>query len=408
MEEPTMTTVERAGQRAEVGRQVELNYYSGEGEPMGFLEMIDDLRASHNYYWSTYAQGFWVLTDMDGIREALQHPEIFSNTAAVATDPEPEYSWIPEMLDPPIHTKWRQNLAPFFAPGRMAQLEDRVRQRCVEIIEGFADQGHCDLRLDFGDRYPTSIFLELMGIPVEEIDQFMVWENGILNTPAELDPDRAIAIAAMNDTMNYFADVIKERRKDPQDDLVSIALSWQIDGKPIPEPDLLSMCLLMFMAGLDTVACQLAWSFYHLAQTPKDREWIVNDPSIIPAAIEEFLRAYTIVRPSRKVMQDIDFHGCPMKKGDMVFVPLAGACRDPKVFEDADQVILDRAPNNHIAFGAGPHRCVGSHLARRELRVAFEEWHKRIPNYRLAEGAEIKEYGGAELGIVSVPLVWDV
>jgi cytochrome P450 len=387
---------------------IELNYYSGAGQPMEFLRTVDRLRGASPYYWSRFAQGFWVLTDMESIREALQRPELFSNQAVVAMDPHPEYVWIPEMLDPPVHTKWRQRLAPIFSPARMSDMEDKVRARAARFIDTFADRGHCDLRADFAEPYPTSIFLEMMGLPVEETPQFLEWENGILNTPAELDPDRAIAVKAMGEVNAYFSEVISQRRREPRDDLISAALSWHIDGQPIPEDELLSMCLLMFMAGLDTVTCQLAWSFYHLASYPEDRTRLVADPGLIPGAVEELLRAYTIVRPSRKVTQDIEFHGCPMKAGDMVFLPLSGACRDPKTFTDGAEVHLDRAPNNHIAFGAGPHRCVGSHLARRELRIALEEWHRRIPHYRIAEGAEIREYGGAELGIVSLPLVWDI
>jgi cytochrome P450 len=210
----------------------------------------------------------------------------------------------------------------------------------------------------------------------------------------------------MNDVMAYFSALIDEKRARPQDDLVSAAAGWKIDDEEIPMEKLLSMCLLMFMAGLDTVAAQLSWNFYHLATHPEDRRRLVDDPALIESAVEEFLRFYTIVRPSRKVMRDIDFHGCPMKAGDMVHIPLAAACRDPKAFPDADQVLIDRAQNQHIAFGAGPHRCLGSHLARRELRIAMEEWHRRIPDYRIPEDADLIAHSGAEISVERLPLVW--
>ena len=129
---------------------------------------------------------------------------------------------------------------------------------------------------------------------------------------------------------------------------------------------------------------------------------------MIPAAVEEFLRQFAFVAPARKVMQDTDFHGCPLKRGDMVFMPLCGATRDPEQFEDGATVRFDRPVNNHIAFGAGPHRCLGSHLARRELRVALEEWHRAIPEYRLTEGVEVTEHGGGLYGIDRLELSWDV
>jgi cytochrome P450 len=164
----------------------------------------------------------------------------------------------------------------------------------------------------------------------------------------------------------------------------------------------------MFMAGLDTVTCQLGWAFWHFATHDEDRKRLVDDPRLIAPAVEELLRVYTIVRPGRKVMRDIDFHGCPMQKGDVVFLPLNAACRDPKAFPDADVFVIDRAANNHIAFGAGPHRCVGSHLARRELRIAIEEWHARIPEYRIAPGSHVREFGGSQLAIANLPLRWTV
>jgi cytochrome P450 len=164
------------------------------------------------------------------------------------------------------------------------------------------------------------------------------------------------------------------------------------------------------MAGLDTVTQQLAYSFLHLATHQSDRQRLVDEPAIIPVAIEELIRYYATVTPGRKVMEDTDFHGCPMKAGQIVFMPLCGGTRDASEFPAADRVDFDRVNNHHMAFGAGPHRCVGSHLARRELRIAFEEWHLKIPEYRLAPGfdaSQIAEHsGGGVFGIDSLQLVW--
>ena len=210
--------------------------------------------------------------------------------------------------------------------------------------------------------------------------------------------------------MGYFMALIKDRREHPdagRSDILSQAIDWKIDGEPIPDQDLLDFCLLMFMAGLDTVAAQLTFSFWHLATHDTDRQRIVDEPAIIPTAIEEFLRYYSFVTPGRKVMKDTEIAGCPIKDGEMVYLPLVSANRDPREFDRAGEVVIDREVNRHIAFGAGPHRCLGSHLARQELRVAMEMWHERIPHYRIAEGAEIREHGG-QVGIDALPLVWDV
>jgi cytochrome P450 len=321
------------------------------------------------------------------------------------------------MLDPPEHTVWRQLLAPHFAPRAMERLEGRVRERCVEVIGEIAGAGHCDFLRDFAWRYPTTIFMELMGLPADGLDQFLTWEHAILHPSAGDDPERAGALDAMLAVMGYFSELMEEKRRAPGDDLLSSALEWRIDGEPIPHQYLLSWCLLMFMAGLDTVSIQLSYAFWHLATHAADRQRVAADATVIPAAAEEFLRQFAFVAPARKVMRDTDFHGCPLRKDDMVFLPLCGATRDLGDGDgvgdgdgdgDGATVRFDRAVNNHVAFGAGPHRCLGSHLARRELRVALEEWHRAIPKYRLTEGVDVTEHGGGLFGIDRLELSWNV
>jgi cytochrome P450 len=391
----------------QVGEYPVLDYdYTGIVPVLSHITRLDELREDHPFFRSSFGTGFWVLNRMDAIRDAYQHPEWFSSTSVAANEPDPPYKWIPEMLDPPEHTKWRQLLAPSFSPGAMARLEGSVRQRCIDLIESLVDQKGCAFTRDFAQRYPTTIFMELMGLPLDQLDAFLDWEDAILHTPLDQDPDRAKAMEAMFAVMGFFDELIKLRRQDPREDLVSEALNWTIDGQPIPHDDLLSWCLLMFMAGLDTVTIQLNYSWWHLATHESDRARIIGEPEIIPNAVEELLRVYAFVAPGRKVMKDGDFHGCPMKAGDMVLLPLCGATRDPAAFPDPTKVDFDRQVNNHLAFGAGPHRCLGSHLARRELRVALEEWHKRIPHYRIPDGAVIDEHGSM-FGINQLPLVWD-
>ena len=259
---------------------------------------------------------------------------------------------------------------------------------------------------DVALRYPNVIFMEIMGLPVEDAAQFQEWETDILHRGYE-DDAGDIALKAMQEVMAYFGTMIEDRRANPRNDLVSDALTWEIDGEKIPEAELHALCLLLFMAGLDTVAQQLSYTFMHLAQHDEDRRRIVEDPSLIPLMMEESLRFYSFVTPSRKVMADTEILGCPVNKGQMVHLPLVSANRDGREFENADQFIIDRADNRHIAFGAGPHRCLGSHLARREMRIAFESWHARIPDYRITPGIPIREHGG-QVGLDNLPLEWDV
>jgi cytochrome P450 len=366
-----------------------------------FDRLREDARA---YLGDANGHEFWLLTRMADIRAGLQNPQLFSSRAVGPGDPDPPYMWIPEMLDPPIHTKWRQLLGPIFSPGAIAKLEPRVRMRFSEILDEIAPRGECDYVADVALRFPNTIFMEIMGLPVSDAAQFQVWETDILHTGSVGD-DRSLN--AMNEVIGYFGQLVAERRKSPREDLVSTALTFVIDGEHVSDGDLMSMCLLLFMAGLDTVAMQLSYSMMHLAGHDEDRRRLVAEPSLFPTAIEEFLRYYSFVTPGRKIMQDTEFNGCPVKAGQMASFPLVSANRDPDEFVDADKVLIDRVDNRHIAFGAGPHRCLGSHLARQELRIGMTDWHARIPDYRLKEGVAIREHGG-QIGLDNLSLEWDV
>jgi cytochrome P450 len=376
---------------------------SGPGE---HFARYDALRAQAGMHFGVAGPGenpFWLVTQMEQARQCFQDPATFSSSAVSPEDPNPPYLWIPEMLDPPLHTKWRQKLGPFFAPGAVERLRPRVREVIDEILDEVADRGHCDYVADVALRFPNTVFMEIMGLPVSDAAQFQAWETSILHTGMT---NSGAAIQAMMDVMGYFSQLIAERRKAPRDDMLSISLTWTIDGEPVSDNDLLAFCLLMFMAGLDTVAVQLSYSMYHLAMHPDDRRRLVAEPGLWEPAIEEFLRYYAFVAPGRKVMQDTEVGGCPVNAGQMMWLPLASANRDPAEFPDAEQVIIDRTPNRHLAFGAGPHRCLGSHLARQELLIGLTAWHERIPDYRLDPNVPIREHGG-QVGLDNLPLVWD-
>jgi cytochrome P450 len=369
----------------------------------------DNLREETPLYRNEFGPGYLTIANYEGILEVFQNSEDFSNRAVTVMDPDPQYKWIPLMIDGDEHLQWRRQLGPLFSPKAIEKLETKVRGRAIELIEEIqaTGRGEVDFMVEFAQRYPTSIFLELLGLPVAELPQFMEWEHEILHS-GETDISRREERrrVAMQAVMKRFESVIAERRAKPEDDIISKSLTFQVDGQPVSDEDLLSFCLLMFMAGLDTVSATLGWSFNYLATHPEERARIVEDPDLIPDAIEEFLRVYAIVQTGRKVVRDTEIQGCPVKAGSMVGLPINAATRDEVAFPDATNVDIARTPNNHIAFGAGQHRCLGSHLARRELKIALEEWHKRIPEYRLAPDAELFETGG-QLGLISLPLQWD-
>jgi cytochrome P450 len=375
------------------------------GPVLSHHERWDEIAATHSGFRSSVSKGYWVVTDGTAVQEALQDWRTFSNKSVTALDPDPKFLWIPEMLDPPVHTEWRRLLGREFSPKSVAAREPEIRRVAAELIDGFEDRGGADVLDEFARRFPTSIFMRLMGLPEEDLETFLVWVHDILHLSYEQDPDRSRQLAAITAVSGYFEEQIALRRETPRDDLLSHAMTWRIKGEPISDRDLHAFCVLMFQAGLDTVPISVGWALYHFATHPEQRRAVVADPSLIPVSVEEILRVYSFVIPARKATKDVEIGGCPVKAGEMVMLPLVVTNRDPARYDNPLEVDLDRKTSNHIAFGSGPHRCLGSHLARLELNVAIEEWHRRIPDYRIAPGQNLEQTGNM-YGIKSLRLEW--
>ena len=384
-------------------------------------ETWDRLREESRAFVATEAAqdwDVWTLMRYSDVHDALRTPELFSSRSVLHVYQGPKLidpaeaaavrGMIPEELDPPEHTKYRQLLTPLFAPQAIDTLEPMIRSWCIELIEGFLARGHCDLNRDFARQYPTMIFLRLMGLPKGGAGDFLDTVHDRIRDLAQMGLSEAQSMSgaymmAMGEYMNA---VLDERRIERQNDIVSYLLDIEVDGRPLDDAELQQICTLLYAAGLDTVAGQLGYMFLHLANHPEHRRLVTVQPERIPAFVEETLRIYSIVTTNRIVTRDVEFAGCPMKAGDRVLLSIPAADRDPLEFPDADVFDVDRASNRHIAFAAGPHRCLGSHLARLELRVALEEWHRRIPDYAVADGAEVTFHIGGVAGVDNLPLVW--
>lgn len=384
---------------------VDAGLYGQLGPPGSHFERIDELRDKYRYFWSTEGQGYWVLTRFDDIREAFQTPEVFCNRSIVATDPEPAYRFLPSYSDPPVHMKYRGPMNRWFSPKAVAGFAPAIREHARSLVETVAPHGECDWMKAIGDQLPARTFAHVMGLPQEDVPFFIECANRISETVNSVNAD---PVSAMNDIKAYYAEALAERRKqpgDPRTDFVTFLMGARIDERPLDDEELLDICMTLTFGSLDTTKSAMGWCFWHLATHPGDREWVVRDPRIIPSAVEELLRAYPVISMARKATRDVDFHGCPIKKEDMVLLLIQSATRDPEMFPDPARVQLDRSPNRHIAFGASEHRCLGSHLARAELQIALEEWHRVIPDYRVAEGSHLEAHGG-QVALLSLPLAW--
>jgi cytochrome P450 len=353
---------------------------------------------------------FWMVTRYEHVLEALQMPEVFGSEVINAMDPRMDIEVLPNVLNPPEHTKMRRVLNRWFSPAAVRRLEPLVLSHCIELIDELRPRGECDLVAEFAIRFPTDMFLATLGLPVEDGAQFLVWVEKIFAGFFGHDPAGAQrAQVEMHAYFNAAADDRVKRPRDPETDFMTRMVNAEIDGEQISRDDLLVICLTLMAAGLDTTRSALGYIFYYLATHPEDRHRVIADPSLTPKAVEEFIRIYPLVfQDGRLVKQDIDFHGCPMKKGDIVWLGLASANRDPRTFENPGEFVLGRPnANHHLGFGAGPHRCLGMHLARHELVIAINEWHKRIPDYEIASMQPLMERGG-QLSLTTLPLRWKV
>lgn len=347
--------------------------------------------------------GAFVLTRAEDIRTVLQQPEIFSSKGIAGFSRLVGESWdlIPLELDPPDHAKFRTIMNSIFSPARVAAMEDGVRARAAGLIDAVAARGECEFVEAFGRPFPVSIFMQLMGLPDEDMDRLNHWEHQLLHSQTIEE-----RIAGGQGFLHYLRDLIARRRREPADDLTGFAVQAQVDGRPLTDDEVMGICYLLVVAGLDTVAASLGLHFRHLALNPADQEKLRQDPSLIPSAVEEFLRRYSIVTTSRFVTRDTEVGGVKMKAGDRVTCNTALASLDPAEFENPLGVDIERSPNRHVAFSYGPHRCIGSHLARREIIIAIEEWLKRVGPFRIRDGVEVPVQPGALLNVHELPLVW--
>jgi cytochrome P450 len=377
-----------------------------ESSPAGSqFEMFDALRSEYSSFHSDDRQGFWVLTEHETISAALHDHETFTSASVFVGNPNLNRKWPPVMVDPPEHTLWRRQLSPLFSPRAVEGYRDLITNRCTELISGLAGQGSCDFVADFSRIYPTYVFLRLMGIPVQDLDKLMGWQADIERPPDSTDASDRTAHAGLSLAI-YLSEVVKERKASPQDDIISQVLDWEFDGRPISESEATELCMMLCIPGLATVASELSYIFWHLATHEGDRHRIASSPELVPSAIEEFLRLYSVGVIGRKLARDSQIGGCPMKAGDMVMLPTASANRDPDAFRDPTRFLPDRPTASHLAFGAGVHYCLGANLARMELRIALEQWHKSIPDYHLVPSAAVEEYRSQAFWIKSLPLTW--
>ena len=336
--------------------------------------------------------GMWVPITHDTVQEIAYDTETFTSRSVVVgvgrpgdlSLPAPIGGAPPITSDPPFHAVARRLLLPAFAPKEIEPWEPEIRRLCNDLLDRLgevtAGQTVVDAAVDYAQHIPVSVIGRMLGFPEKDEDLFRKFVHDTLERIAE-EPG---SVDTGDELGLYVHAQIADHRANPRDDLTSFLMNVEFDGQPVTDDIVGGMIVLLLIAGIDTTWSAIGSSLWHLAQHPEDHQRLLDDPDVMTFALEEFLRAYAPVTMARLVAKDNDFHGCPMRKDDWVLLPFPAANRDPLKFEDPDTFVVDRQENRHAAFGLGIHRCIGSNLARLELKVAIEEFIRRFPRFELA------------------------
>jgi cytochrome P450 len=368
-----------------------------------YSELRGRCPVAHSDRWG----GAWMPTRYEDVVAIAYDTEHFSSVEVQVTPFEglgdKPLKSRPITSDPPDHTWHRRLILPFFSPRAVDGYERYTRALCHSLVDDLVDKGRGDAAVDYAQQIPPRVIAEVLGVPDDRTAEFVEWVRGVLELGALFPEERLVYREKI---LDYFRELVAERRQKPGNDMISHLLQQTHEGQPLRDGHVLGTATLLLVAGIDTTWSSIGSALLHLATHADDRRALVEQPDLIPTAVEELLRAYSPVTMARIVSRDLEVNGRQFHVGDRVLLTFPAANRDPEVFAEADDVQIDRALNRHVAFGVGIHRCAGSNLARMEMRVALEEWLARIPNFELAPAAEVTWAGGQVRGPRSVPVIF--
>lgn len=370
--------------------------------PHDFMARLHEEQPPIYYDVSPFGNMWHFIKHEDAIF-ALRHPEIFSNEGATPfpRDPDDYFYFIPIEIDPPHHRKYRNIVDPTFSPQGVKKLEGLIRQRCNDLIDEVIAKGECEFTEAFGRPLPVSVFLDIMGLPQDMRDTFVDWAVQLLHSNS-----RDEMADAMRKITAYLKGAIAEKKTNPDDGVVSLIANAEVEGKPLSDKEIFGFVCFLFIGGLDTVFATLNNIWLYLAQNPQVRQEIIDRPQDIDKIVEELLRRWSVTFSGRVLDQDYEMRGVQMKKGDRVTFILPACNFDPEVFPDPKKVDFDRPRKTILAFTVGVHSCMGGHLARLEVKIALQEWLKRIPEFSVKPGTQIEYRPGGVIGPEHLPLVW--
>ncbi len=380
--------------------------------PVGAKEPADiwldlERRGVPRIFYTRHNGGHWVLMEYAQIVDGYRNYSIFSNYQTPIPPIEPFPVVQPQGIDPPEHKVFRSLLAPLFTPVAVRRMTDEIHRRAAALIQKVADKGQCEFMSEFAECFPTSMFLYLFGLPEERLERFRSLSQTFFRST---DPD----IRSQN-IVEIYAELealFRQKQQNPQKDIASYIVTARTDaGNPYDWTDILNCGFLLFVAGLDTVSASLGLIWRYLAQTPEAQQYFrdrLDEPESFLNGVEELLRINAVANLPRRISHDCEYGGVTFKKNDRVVLSATLANRDPRVFLDPQKIDLNREVNVHVTFGVGPHRCIGSILAKREIVAALQEWFRRIPSFDLIPNQTMGMHGGANIGFTSLKVRWPI
>ena len=351
--------------------------------------------------------GGWLPTRYEDVAAIAYDTDRFSSRSIIMgnfrppADIAPVGGSPPISSDPPFHHDARKLLLPAFTKSAVSRLEPATRSFCHSLIDAFEGQDVVDAARDYAQHIPIRVIADMLGFPQEDGPRF----RGFVETTLEgINLPPVERIERMSLLFDYLLEQIHDHLDNPREDLTTFLIDAELYGRKLEADHVAGTMALLLIAGIDTTWSAIGASLWHLARTPQDREKLIAEPALLPTAMEEFLRAYAPVTMARLVKEDMQWHGVDMKAEDWILLSFPAANRDPAQFDRAGEVVIGREINRHAAFGLGIHRCVGSHLARMELRVALEAWLERIPQFTLADPSAVSWSAGQIRGPRTLPL----
>ena len=350
--------------------------------------------------------GFWVLSRFEDVLEGYRDWENFTSTKGVALE-EVGSGSAPSMIgmDPPLQTKLRKLIVRAFNPKRVGMLEPRIRALTTNFLDQIVHEGECDLIERFAALLPSDVISTLLGAPPEDHSSLRIWTATMMHREDGESAIPAAAGEASGNLLRYFADLIKAKRKQPAEDLISGLIEADLEGRRLDDREILGFCFLLISGGNETTEKLIANTIHQLSRHPEQRALLIADPSKIPDAIEESLRFRSPTQYMvRAASRHVERHGRTIPEGDRLVLLIGAANHDPRRFDDPGRFNIERQMTQHLAFGFGVHFCLGARLARLEARVAMEEIHKRLPDYQVDESGVSVVHAGNVAGLATLPI----